>query len=173
MLLNSCWDTSPPKRWPSLIYLGMDGLNPGTWLPCWLHLQLKGHLFTILCLLVSNRAEWPRDKCAPPYYPKFRNGWEPPAEIFRTAPWETEGPTGSPTSPDYRKHTTDDVSIYLRPFVNTRTVTDLNPWGCYNLFVFPVLWPSFLKLIKWVSYKALCIVLISEAQKYVSWIVYS
>lgn len=58
------------------------------------------------------RADWPRDKCAPPYYPKFRNGWEPPAELFRTAPWETEGPTGplgSPTSPDYRKHSAEEV----------------------------------------------------------------
>ncbi|XP_049579334.1 epidermal growth factor receptor kinase substrate 8-like protein 2 isoform X3 [Syngnathus scovelli] len=63
------------------------------------------------------RAEWPRDQCAPPYYPKFRNGWEPPAELFRTAPWETEYPGGplgspfslvSPTSPDYRKHSSDD-----------------------------------------------------------------
>ncbi|KAK5619519.1 hypothetical protein CRENBAI_013904 [Crenichthys baileyi] len=57
------------------------------------------------------RAEWPRDQCAPTYYPRFRNGWEPPAEFFLTAPWETEGPSGpmgSPTSPDYRKHSPDD-----------------------------------------------------------------
>ncbi|KAM4734861.1 LOW QUALITY PROTEIN: epidermal growth factor receptor kinase substrate 8-like protein 2 [Anableps anableps] len=57
------------------------------------------------------RAEWPRDQCAPPYYPKFRNGWEPPAELFLTAPWETEGPSGplaSPTSPDYRKHSPEE-----------------------------------------------------------------
>ncbi|CAL8356494.1 unnamed protein product [Lota lota] len=53
------------------------------------------------------RADWPRDQCAPPYYPKFRNGWEPPAELFKVSPWETEGPTGppmSPTTPDYKKH---------------------------------------------------------------------
>ncbi|KAJ8247459.1 hypothetical protein GJAV_G00246690 [Gymnothorax javanicus] len=37
------------------------------------------------------RADWPRDQCAPTYYPKFRNGWEPPAELIRTSPWETEG----------------------------------------------------------------------------------
>ncbi|XP_061630593.1 epidermal growth factor receptor kinase substrate 8-like protein 2 isoform X2 [Phyllopteryx taeniolatus] len=86
---------------------------------------LRGHLTpketTIFELLgegwTKPRAEWPRDKCAPPYYPKFRNGWDPPAELFRTAPWETEGPggplgsptsLGSPISPDYRKHPADD-----------------------------------------------------------------
>ncbi|XP_042352450.1 epidermal growth factor receptor kinase substrate 8-like protein 2 isoform X1 [Plectropomus leopardus] len=80
---------------------------------------LRGHLtpkeMTIFELLgegwTKPRAEWPRDQCAPPYYPKFRNGWEPPAELFRTAPWETEGPMGplgSPTSPDYRKHSAED-----------------------------------------------------------------
>uniref|UniRef100_A0A8D3E765 Epidermal growth factor receptor kinase substrate 8-like protein 2 n=1 Tax=Scophthalmus maximus TaxID=52904 RepID=A0A8D3E765_SCOMX len=64
---------------------------------------LRGHLIpkemTIFELLgdgwTKPRAEWPRDQCAPVYYPKFRNSWEPPAEHFRTAPWETEGPTGS------------------------------------------------------------------------------
>uniref|UniRef100_A0A3Q2ZP26 EPS8 signaling adaptor L2 n=1 Tax=Hippocampus comes TaxID=109280 RepID=A0A3Q2ZP26_HIPCM len=61
---------------------------------------LRGHLTpketSIFDLLgeawTKPRAEWPRDQCAPPYYPKFRNGWEPPAELFRTAPWETECP---------------------------------------------------------------------------------
>ncbi|XP_034734867.1 epidermal growth factor receptor kinase substrate 8-like protein 2 isoform X2 [Etheostoma cragini] len=80
---------------------------------------LRGHLspkeMTIFELLgdgwTKPRAEWPRDQCAPFYHPKFRNGWEPPAEFFRTAPWETEGPTGppgSPISPEYRKHSTED-----------------------------------------------------------------
>ncbi|XP_013869104.1 epidermal growth factor receptor kinase substrate 8-like protein 2 [Austrofundulus limnaeus] len=80
---------------------------------------LRGHLtpkeMTIFELLgdgwTKPRAEWPRDQCAPPYYPRFRNGWEPPAELFMTAPWETEGPSvplGSPTSPDYRKHSHED-----------------------------------------------------------------
>ncbi|XP_075883269.1 epidermal growth factor receptor kinase substrate 8-like protein 2 isoform X2 [Nelusetta ayraudi] len=74
------------------------------------------------------RSEWPRDQCAPTYYPKFRNGWEPPAELFRTAPWETEGPTdqplrspigqplrsptgplGSPNSPTYRKPSSEEM----------------------------------------------------------------
>ncbi|KAM9753031.1 epidermal growth factor receptor kinase substrate 8-like protein 2 isoform 1-T1 [Menidia menidia] len=57
------------------------------------------------------RAEWPRDQYAPLYVPRFRNGWEPPAELFMTAPWETEGPSGQfgpPTSPDYRKHSPED-----------------------------------------------------------------
>uniref|UniRef100_A0A673A4Z3 Epidermal growth factor receptor kinase substrate 8-like protein 2 n=1 Tax=Sphaeramia orbicularis TaxID=375764 RepID=A0A673A4Z3_9TELE len=61
---------------------------------------LRGHLtpkeMTIFELLgdgwTKPRAEWPKDQCAPPYFPKFRNGWEPPADLFRTAPWETEGP---------------------------------------------------------------------------------
>ncbi|XP_051917848.1 epidermal growth factor receptor kinase substrate 8-like protein 2 isoform X1 [Hippocampus zosterae] len=86
---------------------------------------LRGHLTpketSIFDLLgeawTKPRAEWPRDQCGPPYYPKFRNGWEPPAEFFRTAPWETEGhggplgspiSFGSPISPDYRKHSADD-----------------------------------------------------------------
>ncbi|CAJ1056571.1 epidermal growth factor receptor kinase substrate 8-like protein 2 [Xyrichtys novacula] len=80
---------------------------------------LRGHLtpkeMTIFEILgdgwTKPRAEWPRDQCAPPYYPKFRNGWEPAPELFRTAPWETEGskgPLSSPTSPDYRKHSSED-----------------------------------------------------------------
>ncbi|XP_070829258.1 epidermal growth factor receptor kinase substrate 8-like protein 2 isoform X2 [Chaetodon trifascialis] len=80
---------------------------------------LRGHLtpkeMTIYELLgdgwTKPRAEWPMDQCAPPYYPKFRNGWEPPAELLRTAPWETEGPTGplaSPSSPNYKKPSTED-----------------------------------------------------------------
>uniref|UniRef100_A0A8C5BSS9 EPS8 signaling adaptor L2 n=2 Tax=Gadus morhua TaxID=8049 RepID=A0A8C5BSS9_GADMO len=59
------------------------------------------------------RADWPRDQCALPYYPKFRNGWEPPAEHFKVSPWETEGPTGppmSPTPPDYKKQSSGEVS---------------------------------------------------------------
>lgn len=65
----------------------------------------------------SCRAEWPKDQCAPPYYPKFRNGWEPPAELFRTAPWETEGPAGplgSPTSRNYRRQSADEVRGFCR-----------------------------------------------------------
>ncbi|XP_041651669.1 epidermal growth factor receptor kinase substrate 8-like protein 2 isoform X2 [Cheilinus undulatus] len=80
---------------------------------------LRGHLspkeMTIFELLgdgwTKPRAEWPRDQCAPPYYPKFRNGWEPAPELFKTAPWETEGPMGplnSPTSPDYRRLSSED-----------------------------------------------------------------
>uniref|UniRef100_A0A3Q3VYR6 Epidermal growth factor receptor kinase substrate 8-like protein 2 n=1 Tax=Mola mola TaxID=94237 RepID=A0A3Q3VYR6_MOLML len=79
---------------------------------------LRGHLrpkeMTIFELLGdgwTKPAEWPRDQCAPLYYPKFRNGWEPPMELLRTAPWETEGPTGPmerPTSPNYRKHSAED-----------------------------------------------------------------
>uniref|UniRef100_I3KEJ0 Epidermal growth factor receptor kinase substrate 8-like protein 2 n=1 Tax=Oreochromis niloticus TaxID=8128 RepID=I3KEJ0_ORENI len=84
---------------------------------------LRGHLtpkeMTIFELLGEGwtrpRAEWPRDQCAPPYYPKFRNGWEPPAELFLTSPWETEGPSAplaSPASPAYSKHKPEDVRSY-------------------------------------------------------------
>uniref|UniRef100_A0A4W5KJJ5 Uncharacterized protein n=1 Tax=Hucho hucho TaxID=62062 RepID=A0A4W5KJJ5_9TELE len=44
------------------------------------------------------RADWPQDQCASTYFPKFRNGWEPPAELFRTSPWETEGSVEPPMS---------------------------------------------------------------------------
>ncbi|TFK01189.1 dedicator of cytokinesis protein 2 [Platysternon megacephalum] len=37
-----------------------------------------------------SRAEWPRESVVPTYIPKFRNGWEPPLEIFRGAPWEID-----------------------------------------------------------------------------------
>ncbi|KAF1448594.1 Epidermal growth factor receptor kinase substrate 8-like protein 2, partial [Pygoscelis papua] len=37
-----------------------------------------------------SRAEWPREANIPTYIPKFRNGWEPPMEIFRGAPWEID-----------------------------------------------------------------------------------
>uniref|UniRef100_A0AAZ3S252 SH3 domain-containing protein n=1 Tax=Oncorhynchus tshawytscha TaxID=74940 RepID=A0AAZ3S252_ONCTS len=67
---------------------------------------LRGHLspkeMTIFELLGDGwtrpRADWPRDQCASTYFPKFRNGWEPPAELFRTAPWETEGSGEPPMS---------------------------------------------------------------------------
>lgn len=36
------------------------------------------------------RADWPREQCAPLYIPHFRNGWEPPVELFLMSPWETE-----------------------------------------------------------------------------------
>ncbi|KAI5100326.1 epidermal growth factor receptor kinase substrate 8-like protein 2 isoform X1, partial [Silurus meridionalis] len=59
---------------------------------------LKGHLtpkeMTIFNLMGDGwtrpRADWSRDQCAPLYIPHFRNGWEPPVELFRTSPWETE-----------------------------------------------------------------------------------
>uniref|UniRef100_A0A8C7M1P0 EPS8 signaling adaptor L2 n=1 Tax=Oncorhynchus kisutch TaxID=8019 RepID=A0A8C7M1P0_ONCKI len=67
---------------------------------------LRGHLspkeMTIFELLGDGwtrpRADWPRDQCASTYFPKFRNGWEPPAELFRTSPWETEGSGETPMS---------------------------------------------------------------------------
>ncbi|NXQ91162.1 ES8L2 protein, partial [Nyctibius grandis] len=37
-----------------------------------------------------SRAEWPREANISTYIPKFRNGWEPPMEIFRGAPWEID-----------------------------------------------------------------------------------
>ncbi|XP_076860749.1 epidermal growth factor receptor kinase substrate 8-like protein 2 [Brachyhypopomus gauderio] len=57
---------------------------------------LRGHLspkeMTIFELLgpgwTRPRSDWPRDQCAPLYIPQFRNGWEPPVELFRTSPWE-------------------------------------------------------------------------------------
>uniref|UniRef100_A0A3B4B100 SH3 domain-containing protein n=1 Tax=Periophthalmus magnuspinnatus TaxID=409849 RepID=A0A3B4B100_9GOBI len=58
---------------------------------------LRGHLtpkeMTIFELLGegwTKPAEWPPDLCGPPYFPVFRNGWKPPMDHFRTAPWETE-----------------------------------------------------------------------------------
>ncbi|KAM7414690.1 hypothetical protein PAMA_019483 [Pampus argenteus] len=95
---------------------------------------LRGHLspkeMTIFELLghgwTKPRAEWPRDQCAPPYYPRFLNGWEPPAELFRTAPWETEGstePLPSPTTPSYKKHPLED-------FHGTHSSSSSN--GSYN-----------------------------------------
>uniref|UniRef100_A0A8C1XP24 Epidermal growth factor receptor kinase substrate 8-like protein 2 n=1 Tax=Cyprinus carpio TaxID=7962 RepID=A0A8C1XP24_CYPCA len=67
---------------------------------------LKGHLtpkeMTIFELLGDGwtrpRADWPKDQCAPLYVPKFRNGWEPPVELFRSSPWETESFFGSQSS---------------------------------------------------------------------------
>uniref|UniRef100_A0A8C2F0J5 Epidermal growth factor receptor kinase substrate 8-like protein 2 n=1 Tax=Cyprinus carpio TaxID=7962 RepID=A0A8C2F0J5_CYPCA len=70
---------------------------------------LKGHLtpkeMTIFELLGDGwtrpRADWPKDQCAPLYVPKFRNGWEPPVELFRSSPWETES-AGAPVQTEYR-----------------------------------------------------------------------
>ncbi|XP_053368373.1 epidermal growth factor receptor kinase substrate 8-like protein 2 isoform X2 [Clarias gariepinus] len=60
---------------------------------------LRGHLtpkeMTLFELLGDGwtrpRADWPREHCAPLYIPHFRNGWEPPVDLFRMSPWETEG----------------------------------------------------------------------------------
>uniref|UniRef100_A0AAZ3RCZ8 SH3 domain-containing protein n=1 Tax=Oncorhynchus tshawytscha TaxID=74940 RepID=A0AAZ3RCZ8_ONCTS len=82
---------------------------------------LRGHLspkeMTIFELLGDGwtrpRADWPQDQCAPTYFPKFRNGWEPPAELFRTSPWETEGsgePPRSPISNLLSPYKSDEVS---------------------------------------------------------------
>ncbi|KAG7257747.1 hypothetical protein CRUP_011452 [Coryphaenoides rupestris] len=82
---------------------------------------------TWLNVKFSKPAEWPRDQCAPTYFPKFRNGWEPPAEIFKLAPWETEGPPAgppmSPTTPDYMKHSAGE-------FYGTHSSSSSN--GSYN-----------------------------------------
>ncbi|XP_070621531.1 epidermal growth factor receptor kinase substrate 8-like protein 2 [Erythrolamprus reginae] len=59
---------------------------------------LKGHLTPKEMALweslgetwTRSRAEWPRDANIPRYVPKFHNGWEPPLEIFRGAPWEID-----------------------------------------------------------------------------------
>ncbi|XP_076863125.1 epidermal growth factor receptor kinase substrate 8-like protein 2 isoform X2 [Brachyhypopomus gauderio] len=73
---------------------------------------LRGHLspkeMNIFELLgpgwTRPRSDWPRDQCAPLYIPQFRNGWEPPVELFRTSPWETEcSETMSPKSSEYSK----------------------------------------------------------------------
>ncbi|XP_029008390.1 epidermal growth factor receptor kinase substrate 8-like protein 2 isoform X2 [Betta splendens] len=107
LVLQSCGSPELPRSVISP-HLSKDAVE-------FLHGHLTPKEMTIFELLgdgwTKPRAEWPRERCAPPYYPKFRNGWEPPAELFRTAPWETEGPTGppgSPTSPDYKKHPTQD-----------------------------------------------------------------
>lgn len=102
-------------------------------------------------------------------------------ELFRTAPWETEGPNGppgsptgplgSPTSPDYRKHTSEDVSY-----------SKYNVFDCIGhyrasplkicLFCFLVLWKSLLKLIKWVSNEALNTIYISHNQRSSQTVIY-
>ncbi|MBN3294963.1 ES8L2 protein, partial [Amia calva] len=84
---------------------------------------LRGHLSpteTSLYELLGDawtrpRADWPRDQYVPPYHPKFRNGWEPPAELFRGVAWETEGSAPLTPTPEYRrKPSTDEVRVRER-----------------------------------------------------------
>ncbi|KPP69309.1 epidermal growth factor receptor kinase substrate 8-like protein 2-like [Scleropages formosus] len=101
LVLQSCGGPELPR---SIIspYLSRDAVD-----------FLRGHLspkeMTIFELLGDSwtrpRGDWPRDQLAPPYLPKFRNGWEPPAEIFLSSPWETEGSLQplNPSHPNYRK----------------------------------------------------------------------
>uniref|UniRef100_A0A8C9ELA3 EPS8 like 2 n=1 Tax=Pavo cristatus TaxID=9049 RepID=A0A8C9ELA3_PAVCR len=58
---------------------------------------LRGHLtpkeislWDSLGELDFTATSWPREANIPTYIPKFRNGWEPPIEIFRGAPWEID-----------------------------------------------------------------------------------
>ncbi|XP_066556477.1 epidermal growth factor receptor kinase substrate 8-like protein 2 isoform X2 [Amia ocellicauda] len=77
---------------------------------------LRGHLSpteTSLYELLGDawtrpRADWPRDQYVPPYHPKFRNGWEPPAELFRGVAWETEGSAPLTPTPEYRRKPSTD-----------------------------------------------------------------
>ncbi|XP_018619250.2 epidermal growth factor receptor kinase substrate 8-like protein 2 isoform X1 [Scleropages formosus] len=101
LVLQSCGGPELPR---SIIspYLSRDAVD-----------FLRGHLspkeMTIFELLGDSwtrpRGDWPRDQLAPPYLPKFRNGWEPPAEIFLSSPWETEGSLQplNLSHPNYRK----------------------------------------------------------------------
>ncbi|MFT7806953.1 epidermal growth factor receptor kinase substrate 8-like protein 2 isoform X1 [Arapaima gigas] len=101
LVLQSCGSPELPR---SIIspYLSRDAVD-----------FLRGHLtpkeMTIFEVLGDGwtrpRGDWPRDQLAPPYFPKFRNGWEPPADIFLLSPWETEGSAQplSPSHPNYRK----------------------------------------------------------------------
>lgn len=107
LILQSCGSPDLP-RMVLAPHLSRDAVN-----------FLRGHLtpkeMTIFELLGDGwtrpRADWPKDQCAPLYVPKFRNGWEPPVELFRTSPWETEsvevqksaGLPKSPAQPEYRK----------------------------------------------------------------------
>uniref|UniRef100_A0A673X3R3 EPS8 signaling adaptor L2 n=1 Tax=Salmo trutta TaxID=8032 RepID=A0A673X3R3_SALTR len=93
---------------------------------------LRGHLspkeMTIFELLGDGwtrpRADWPRDQCAPTYFPKFRNGWEPPAELFRTSPWETEGSGEPPRSP---------ISNLLSPYKSDEVCTHTHVLYSYKI----------------------------------------
>lgn len=166
MLLTFCGDTSLPKRRLSLSCWETDGPNPGVVLCRWPRRLCLPWYVALRSLLerfgdsFHCRAEWPRDQCAPPYYPKFRNGWEPPAELFLTAPWETEGPSGQvagqlggqhgpPFSPEYRQHSTEDVGVFVWSSLNIWTISIKIIIFC--VFCFLVLWNLFLKLVKWVN----------------------
>ncbi|XP_069037839.1 epidermal growth factor receptor kinase substrate 8-like protein 2 isoform X2 [Lepisosteus oculatus] len=63
-----------------------------------------------------SRADWPQDPHAPPYYPKFRNGWEPPAEMFQGVPWEREGSQPGPA--DYRRPSEEFPAAQACPPLN-------------------------------------------------------
>lgn len=74
---------------------------------------------------LSHRADWLRDQCAPLYIPRFRNGWEPPVELFRMSPWETEcSDVSSMSSEDVRnkiiiKDSNNGVTLYFNSFYDT------------------------------------------------------
>uniref|UniRef100_A0A8C9WAP2 EGFR pathway substrate 8a, signaling adaptor n=1 Tax=Scleropages formosus TaxID=113540 RepID=A0A8C9WAP2_SCLFO len=73
------------------------------------------------------RLEWPKDHYFPPYVPRFRDGWEPPALAS----------IGRPQDPEEQQQHLDrtplEVSLAVRQTIDPNEITFFNLWLCWGL----------------------------------------